>query len=80
MSDGLGRHSERIEYDNVTFGHESEETVLDGVDFAVESGETVALVGATGARQIDGRQTVASAVRRRRERSSRPPIRIAQRF
>ena len=60
MSDGLGRHSERSEYDDVTFGYEGEETVLNGVDFAVESGETVALVGATGA----GESTVAKLLLR----------------
>ena len=60
MSDGLCHHSERIEYDDVTFGYEGEETVLDGVDFAVESGETVALVGATGA----GKSTVAKLLLR----------------
>ena len=60
MSDGLGYCSERIEYDDVTFGYEGEETVLDGVDFAVESGETVALVSATGA----GKSTVAKLLLR----------------
>ena len=44
----LGRHSESIEFDGVSFSYNGREPVLRGLSLRVEHGETIALVGPNG--------------------------------